>query len=205
MIIRNEKPIVFIGYPNSSMTKEYQEFFKQDGIIDTSVMTPEDFYKENKKERNQYIIAFSLDMKERKEVSDYLDNKKLDCVTWIHDSCVVHFPSVEVGKGIVIASFSCVLQNSKIGDHSFISPYCLISHETKIGKNSVLHPSVKIAGKSEIGNECVFGLSSSVINKVKVCDNVFLGAFSNITKNIDTPGFYIGWNARRTGNIQVDI
>ena len=205
MIIRNKKPIIFIGYPNSTMTKEYQEFFAQDGILDTSVITPKDFFKKKNKEENQYMVAFSLDMKERKEVCDYLDEKNLDCVTWIHDTCVVHFPTAKIGKGIGIAAFSCVLRESEIGNHSFVAPYCLISHGTKLGKGCVLHSGVKIAGKTQIGENCTFGFGSSVINKVEICNNVHLGAFSNIAKNIEIPGFYLGWNARKSRDIEIDI
>ena len=39
-------------------------------------------------------------------------------------------------------------------------------------------------------------IKSSVLNKLIITDNVVLGAFSNLTKNIDRPGHYVGSKAR---------
>ena len=42
----------------------------------------------------------------------------------------------------------------------------------------------------------MFMFKSSVLNRLKITDNVTLGSFSNLTKNADKQGRYVGTIAR---------
>jgi len=53
-----------------------------------------------------------------------------------------------------------------------------------------------IAGKTNIGKNCMFNFKSGAINKIDICDNVTVGAFSNLTKSVNTAGIYVGSPAR---------
>jgi UDP-3-O-[3-hydroxymyristoyl] glucosamine N-acyltransferase len=198
MIIENNKPIKIIGYPESSMTDGCLNWFSLETKNEIDIITPENFLNLDGKNNYQYFVGFSLDMNLRKHVCDEIDNLNLDCITYIHDSCVV-FENIKIGKGVGIFPFSSILYHTNIQDHCLIETYCLISHHVKMGKNSIVHSGTLIAGKTTIGENCTFGFKSSVINKINITDNVYVGAFSNITKDITKSGRYVGTIARYVG------
>lgn len=198
MLIENNKPIKVIGYPESSMTRDYIKFTSKQTKNKIDIINPEKFFNSNDCEKYQYFIGFSLDMKLREKVCDKIDKFNLDCVSYIDDTSII-FDDAEIGKGIFIGPFTTI-QNSIVSDYASIECYCLVSHDVKLGRNCVVHPGTLIAGKTKIGNNCTFGFKSSVINKVSITDNVNLRAFSNITKNIEIPGNYVGTIARYREN-----
>jgi carbonic anhydrase/acetyltransferase-like protein (isoleucine patch superfamily) len=195
MLIKNDKPIRIIGYPESSMTEEYCQFFKKDGFDDFEVILPEDFKSLVDKEKYQYIIAFSLDMKLRKEICDLLDDLDLDCVTYVNDLTYI-FDSCKIGKGCFISYGVLISWDCSIGDHCYFGMRSIISHDCSIGKNCILSADSGVAGKTTIGNNCSLMFSSRVLNKLSLTDGVTIGAFSNLTKNAEIEGTYVGRIAR---------
>jgi hypothetical protein len=118
MIIENNKPIKIIGYPESSMTDGYLNFFSLESKNTIEIISPENFLKLQNKSEYQYSVGFSLDMNLRKMVCDKIDSLNLDCVTYIHDTCVV-FDSSRIGRGVSIGPFSTVLYHSNIQESLF--------------------------------------------------------------------------------------
>jgi len=198
MIIENNKAIKIIGYPESSMSDGCLNWFSLESKNTIDIITPEDFLNLNNKNNYQYFVGFSLDMNLRKQVCDEIDNLNLDCITYIHDSCVV-FDNCKIGKGVGIFPFSCVLYHANIQDYCWIETNCLIAHHVNLSRNCIIHAGTLIAGKTTIGENCTFGFKSSVINKINITNNVTLGAFSRATKNINKPGRYVGTIARYVG------
>lgn len=198
MIIENNKPIKIIGYPNSSMTDGCLNFFSLETKNDINIITPESFLNLSNKDDFQYFVGFSLDMNLRKNICDQIDDLNLDCLTYIHDSCVV-FKNTIIGKGVGIFPFTSILYYSHIKNHCLIETNCLIAHHVTLGKNSIVHVGTYIAGKTNIGENCTFGFKSSIINNVNVTNNITLGAYSNITKDINKSGRYVGSIARYVG------
>jgi serine acetyltransferase len=198
MIIKNDKTIAIIGYPESAMTQNYFYFISRKTKNIIEILSPDEFFNIENKNYYQYSVGFSLDMNLRSRVCDYIDNNNLDCFTYIDDTCVV-FDNAEIGKGTTIGPFTFI-QNCKIGNHCAIESNCLVAHHAILGNNCILHAGSFVAGKTTIGKNCSLGFKSSVINKVKVIDNVNIGAFSNVTKDITKPGRYIGTIARYVGD-----
>ena len=198
MIIENNKAIKIIGYPESSMSDGCLNWFSLESKNTIDIITPEDFLNLNNKNNYQYFVGFSLDMNLRKHVCDEIDNLNLDCITYIHDSCVV-FDNCKIGKGVGVLAFSSVLYHANIQDYCWIETNCLIAHHVNLGRNCIIHAGTLIAGKTTIGENCTFGFKSSVINKISITNNVTLGAFSRATKNINKPGRYVGTIARYVG------
>ncbi len=196
MIIANNKPVMIIGFEQSTLTNECHEFLSLEERLKLKIISPDDFLALTNKESFQYVLAFALNLEERQKIYNLIDKFDLDCITYIHDTCVVS-PTAKIGKGCLIGPFSSLLQHSILDNYCIIESYCLVSHYVEIGKNTILHSGTKIAGKTKIGNNCMFNFNSSVINNVKITDNVILGANSNITKNVDQPGYYLGSNARK--------
>ncbi len=195
-MIKNEKPLKIIGYSESMLTQDSMYYGKNFVNEDISIMTPDEFKNLQSKDDFQYFIGFALDLKEREQTIDLLDEYDSDCVTFIHETASVHEGAV-IGKGSCVANFSTVMQGAVLGKHCFVETYCLISHNTTVGNNCMLHSGTMIAGKTTIGKNCMFNFRSGVMNKLDICDNTVVGAFSNVTKNIDNPGVYVGTPARK--------
>jgi UDP-3-O-[3-hydroxymyristoyl] glucosamine N-acyltransferase len=198
MIIGNDKPIRIIGYPESSMTDGALQWLLLERSNDLEIITPETFLNHSNKSEYQYLIAFSLDMNLRKTICDEIDNLKLDCITYIHESSLV-FDTCKIGKGVFIGAFSFGGYHSTIEDHCWVECYCMITHHVNIGRGSIIHGGSSIAGRTKIGKNCTFGFKSSAINNINITDNVTIGAFSNVTKPIHKPGRYVGSIARYIG------
>lgn len=195
-MIKNEKPLKIIGYSESMLTQDSMYYGKNFVNDDVSIMTPQEFKNLQSKDDFQYFIGFALDLKEREQTIDLLDEYDSDCVTFIHETASVHEGAV-IGKGSCVANFSTIMQGAVLGKHCFVETYCLVSHNTIIGNNCMLHSGTMIAGKTNIGKNCMFNFRSGIMNKLDICDNTVIGAFSNVTKNIDTPGVYVGTPARK--------
>jgi len=198
MIIENNKPIRVIGYPESSLTDGAVQWFRLDSRNEIQIITPEVFLDLPNKSDYQYFVGFSLDMNLRKSICDEIDRLELDCVTYIHDSCLV-FDTCKIGKGVFVGSFSTMGYHSCIQNHCWIECYTLISHHVEVGKACVIHAGSLIAGRVTIGDGCTFGVKSSAINNISITNDVTVGAYSNVTKDITKPGKYVGSIARYVG------
>jgi UDP-3-O-[3-hydroxymyristoyl] glucosamine N-acyltransferase len=198
MIIENDKPIKIIGYSQSSLTDGALRWFSLESKNKIDIITPEEFLDLTHKSEYQYFVGFTLDMNLRKVICDVVDDLNLDCVTYIHDSCVL-FDTCKIGKGVFIGAFTTTAYHSEVKNHCWIECYCLLPHHGEIGKGSVIHGGTLIAGRTTIGEYCTFNFKSSIINNVTITDHVTVGAFSNVTKNITKPGRYVGSIARYVG------
>lgn len=192
MFIRNNKPIKLIGYNESSLTQEML-FLSHEAASDVSITEPNEFKKSLHKDDFQYIVSFGLDLSERNDIIQEID--EYDVASYIHKTAYVA-STAQIGIGTCVGPFSTVMQDAKIGKHSILETYCLISHYTELGDNCILHSGTMLAGKSKIGNNVMFNFRSSASNKLNICDNTVIGAFSNVTKDILEPGMYVGSPAR---------
>lgn len=195
MFIKNDKPVKIIGFPQSSGTQEYVEVFHKEGLQDLEVIEPQEFFNLTNKRQFQYIVSSILDLSLRREICDLLDEENLDCLTYISDS-VYLFSSSIVGRGSYIAHHCVLSWNCTVGDHCYLGLSVQLGHDVRLGKNCVLSPGASITGRTVIGENCKFFWRSSVLNNLRVCDNVTLGALSNITKDVNVPGNYVGSIAR---------
>jgi UDP-3-O-[3-hydroxymyristoyl] glucosamine N-acyltransferase len=200
MLIKNNKPFKVIGYGESTLTQETLLFGKEFVHQDIGILTPQEFKNLKSKDDFQYFIGFGLDLQERRQTVDLIDDNNCDCVTYVHDTALV-FDGVKIGKGSCVANFSSIMQGAIIGDHCFIETYCLVSHGCIIGKNTILHSGTMIAGKTTVGENCMFNFKAAAINKISICNNTIIGAFSNVNKTIDKPGVYVGSPARFLHNV----
>lgn len=196
IIIRNDKPLKIIGYEPASLTKSVfqilEEEFKDIGI---EVITPSEFRILTDKVQYQYFVTIGNDPAERIEMIKIVDDLNLDCVTYIQESSLIH-PSVKIGKGVGIFTFNTIMADAVIGDHCMIDAYCLISHDCILEQNCIVRSGTIIAGRTKIGKNVLFCMKSSAVNALDICNDVIVGAFSNVTKSITTPGYYLGTPAR---------
>lgn len=203
MIIKNSKPILIVGYPDSSMTDEAVYFIEEEGSCVDEILTPDEFLDLKNKNYYQYFIGgmgiLHRDLTERSRICSELDN--LDCISIIHDTSVIA-RDFKPQKGLFICPFVTVLQKSFVDRFCWIENYSLIAHYCNIGRNCIINPGVIVGGRTTIGNNCLLRIKSAVSNKITICDNTVVEGFSNVTKNISCPGVYVGSPARKlTRNI----
>ena len=200
ILVRNDKPLRLVGYIESSATEGMLLTVQRIGFLDIEVISPDEFRKLENKNDYQYFVTVAIDLVERKEMIDIIDNLDLDCISFADDSCLIH-ESAKIGKGVVIFGFSLIMAHAVVGNHVMIDSYCMVAHHAEVGDNCLIHPGTLIAGRTKIGKNCTFGMKSGIINKISICDNTHVGAFSNVTKTIEIPGMYIGSPARLRGTI----
>lgn len=110
-------------------------------------------------------------------------------------------PFVEIQKKVSIG------ENTKIQSHSFVCELVTIGNNCFVGHgvmfiNDLFSEGGPAGGdqskwkKTKIGNNVSIG-SNATILPVKICDNVVIGAGTVVTKDIITPGTYIGNPARK--------
>lgn len=193
MIIGNQKPIRIIGYIESSMTQEFLESISRTHEVE--VVRPSDFTVDAD---YQYIVAVTVDMEERQQLIKIIDENNLDLITFIHDTSLIGtHPPAEIGPGSFIFPFAIVALGSKMGRHCIIGPHNLIGHYSQLGNNCITRPGVTICNKSVVGDHCVFNVRSTVTNKVTVTDHVEVMGLTNVVKDLELPGRYVGTLARR--------
>jgi len=73
-----------------------------------------------------------------------------------------------------------------------IDSHVNIGHNSVIGKNSVLALGAIVGGSVKLGENCMVGLGAILRNGIKICDDVIIGMGSNVVKDIDEPGIYMG-------------
>lgn len=189
MIIRNEKPLMVIGYKESSITDEFLQVILKSNHCE--LIDPASFYSMTNKEKYQYIVSVIWDWAERIKIIEFLEKEKLDLFTAIDETCVLgDRPAPTIGAGSFINVNTIVNLRATVGKHCIISEQSIIGHYSSIGDNCYLGPGVMVVGKSTIGKNCFLGVRSTVLNKAKIVDNVKILPFSKIWKDIDKPGKY---------------
>jgi len=98
--------------------------------------------------------------------------------------------NVEIGAGCTVDRGA--IDNTEIHDGVKFDNQIHIAHNVIIGKNSAIAASCAIAGSTKIGENFQMGGLSGVLGHLAICDNVTVGAHTLITKNINSPGNYIG-------------
>lgn len=199
MIIGNKKPLVVIGYLESSMTDEFVQAINETSSCE--VIKPLDFYSITKKSKYQYIVSITFDWAERLEIIDFLEKEGLDLFTFIHDTCVIgNKPAPVIGSGSFIFPHVIISLAAKVGKNCIIGPQSIIGHRSALGDNCLLRPRVMIVNGSTVGKNCICDLGSTVYNKAKITDNVEIYPFTRVRKNIQKSGKYFGYPLKNITN-----
>lgn len=187
---QNKNCVTIVGYEQATITQEFVWWIGEE-CTDTTVVEPANLVPSD---NTAYIVSITRDLEERKSVIKQLKNKVF--AKFVHSSSIIHGTS-KVGYGTFVAPNVSLFFDCAVGSHCIIGPYSMIGHRTVIGTNNIIHPGTLIAGACSIGNDCLFGMRSTVIDKISICNDVRTGANTLVTKDITTPGRYIGSPARK--------
>jgi sugar O-acyltransferase (sialic acid O-acetyltransferase NeuD family) len=114
----------------------------------------------------------------------------------IHKSVLI-FNNVDIGKGVVLAPYSVVSNNSIIGNHVSVNLMCSIGHDVIIGDYCQLSSHCDLTGRSILGNHIFLGSRVTLIPKVSVISNSIIGAGSVVFRSIKNAGSYLGNPAKQ--------
>jgi UDP-3-O-[3-hydroxymyristoyl] glucosamine N-acyltransferase len=105
--------------------------------------------------------------------------------------CVVIHNDVEIGSNVSVDR--ATLTSTEIGEQTKLDNLIHIAHNTHIGKYGFFAAGFMCAGSIKIGDHFTCGGDVVVSDHVTICDHVTLGGRSVVTKDIVTPGHYIGY------------
>ena len=112
----------------------------------------------------------------------------------IHPKATIE--STLLGIANQISSNCYITPTAKIGSHNVIYSGTMIEHESIMGDFNIITVNVSICGRSKIGNSCFIGAGAVILPNVSICDQVVIGAGAVVTKDITTPGTYVGTPAK---------
>jgi sugar O-acyltransferase (sialic acid O-acetyltransferase NeuD family) len=105
--------------------------------------------------------------------------------------------SAVFGAGVTVAPHVAVSVGVHIGDHVLLNIGCSVSHGSVLGDFVTVSPGVRIAGNCVIGDGVFLGIGASVSNEIRIAEGTVVGAGAVVTRDIDSPGVYVGVPARR--------
>lgn len=140
-------------------------------------------------------VGFIKDASVRNRIIDHVNAEGGIFGTVVASSANVS-PYAEIGEGTVILHGACVNACATIGRNVIINTLSNIDHDVNVADNCHISTCASLNGMATIG-ECTFiGSQAAVCQCVNICPNVVIGAGSVVTKNIYTPGIYVGAPAR---------
>ena len=191
MIIGNKKPMVVIGYEESSTTEEFIQLIEKTNPCE--VIKPLDFYSITEKSKYQYIVSVTFDWAERLEVTNFLKKEGLDMFTVIHDTCVIgNKPAPIIGNGTFIFPYVIIGLAASVGKNCIIGSQSMVGHHSALGDCCWIKPGSMVLGKSHVGNNCILNARTTITNSIKITNDVEIGACSYVRKDINASGRYAG-------------
>lgn len=143
---------------------------------------------------HQCIIAVG-DSSIREKWFREVNSRMEEFETILHHS-VLCGTNVSIGQGGIVAAQCHLTCDIVLGEFCQLNLQTTISHDCVIGDFFTSAPKVSITGNVKIGTHVFVGSGATILPGISICDNVIIGAGSVVTKDITTPGTYIGVPAK---------
>lgn len=106
-------------------------------------------------------------------------------------------PNARIEEGSVIMHHALVNSGAIVGKGCILNTKSLIEHEAKIGNFCHISTASVINGQANIGDRCFIGSNTVVANNTNVVADSVIAAGSQVLKNIELSGTYIGYPLRK--------
>jgi sugar O-acyltransferase (sialic acid O-acetyltransferase NeuD family) len=190
--------ITIVGFSEATITMildilDSQEFYPTIDIINNLGLEPTKEYKHPNFEitlidgidlNNKLFVLGVTKPHLRKKVTEMFDLENQGHPMSLISKNADISKTVDLGKGVVVNTMSCIAGHTKIDDFVFINRNVSIGHHTTIGKYTTINPGANIAGNITIGECCQIGIGTNIIDGVKIGNNTIIGAGSLVTKDI---------------------
>ena len=110
-----------------------------------------------------------------------------------HIGKVIISDDVEIASGCTIDRGS--VDDTYIGNNTYIDNQVHIAHNVKIGSNCMIAGQVGFAGSSTIGNNVSIGGQAGISGHLKIGNNVKIGGGSGVVKDIEDNQIIMGYPA----------
>ncbi|MBQ7555662.1 UDP-3-O-(3-hydroxymyristoyl)glucosamine N-acyltransferase [bacterium] len=104
--------------------------------------------------------------------------------------------NVSIGDDVEIGANTCIdrarLDTTIVKRGAKIDNLCQIAHNCEVGEDSVMCGCSAMSGSTKIGNRVILAGQAGLNGHIEICDDVIIGGQCGVTKDIHTPGFYIG-------------
>ncbi len=102
-----------------------------------------------------------------------------------------------IGAGTLIGFMGIVNIGAVIGTNVIVNTRALIEHDAAVGDHVHVSTGAIVNGGACVGDRCMIGSGAIVLQGVSVCQDVTVGAGAVVTRDIVTPGTYVGVPARK--------
>ena len=110
-----------------------------------------------------------------------------------HIGRVIIKNGVEIGSSCTIDRGS--LDDTEIGENTFLDNQVHMAHNVKIGKNCMIAGQVGFAGSTILGDNVSIGGQAGISGHLKIGNNVKIGGGSGVIKNIEDNSVVMGYPA----------
>jgi sugar O-acyltransferase (sialic acid O-acetyltransferase NeuD family) len=195
-MFNNIKKIAIIG--NSGFAKEIAYSFHKnsyDFFVNKEFLVKDDHKTKAIEDINfdKYKILLGIgDPIIRKKIVDNLP-KNVEYMTYIDKHAkILDKETINIGKGVVICAGAILTTHINLGDFGQINLNSTIGHDCDIGNFFTTAPGVHVSGNTNIGNLNYYGTNTALRNNINITDNVTIGMNSNVIKDINESGIYVG-------------
>lgn len=103
----------------------------------------------------------------------------------------------KLAEGTIVMHHALINAGASIGKACIINSKALIEHETTIGDFCHISTAAVVNGQANIGDNCFIGSNTVVGNNIEVVACTTISAGSQVLKNIELSGTYIGQPLRK--------
>ena len=112
-----------------------------------------------------------------------------------------HLGRVVVGNRVHVGNYSTIdrarFGETRVGDDVKLDSHVHLGHNVVVGARTICAAFVGVAGSTTIGEECLLGGQSGVGDHLTIASKVRIAAKSGISADIDEPGDYYGFWAKK--------
>lgn len=158
--------------------------------------TEEDIFKYVNDVEFVVTVGFIKDSALRNRIFNHVKNAGGNFGTIVASSAHVS-PYSEIGEGTVVLHGACVNACAKVGSNVIVNTLSNIDHDVVVADNCHISTCASLNGMCSVGDSTFIGSQSVVCQCVSICHDVVVGAGSVVTKDIHSPGVYVGSPVRK--------